>query len=174
MKEPKMKASILRTIMIISIFVIIGISIAGFYFFVQIITSEFPPEISSNSTGSGLTTNNTATSKANRLISSSQNYKDQVTNDLNKYASNAGISISNIDFTQQTALSTDMAISGVESKFAIITLTNPVTFTGLMKFLKSIENNLPKMQINGIDLKPASGSNGSVTVEPLTVKVYTR
>jgi len=182
MKESKMKATIVRTFMIIAIFVVIGLSIVGFYYFMQNLTSKFPLETSNitnaaNTNGStnGSTNNSSVVSKANNIAATNQSYKDQVTKDINKYASNAGVSVANLDFTQPTNPSASQtSVAGVELKFVKITLANPIIFTNLMKFLKSIEGNLPKMQITDIDISPVSDSDGSVKVEPLTIGVYTK
>jgi hypothetical protein len=177
MKKSHIKATALRTAMIITIFVIIGISATGFYYFTQSLLSKFAIKVSSNSINVNIsksTTNSNNVNKANSVIASSQSYKNQVTQDLNKYASSTGVSITNLSFTQPTISSTEPSITGVESKFATITLKSPVVFTNLMQFLKAIENNLPKIQLTGISLGRATGSNDSVTVEPLTIEVFTR
>jgi hypothetical protein len=187
MKKSNIKATTLRTTMIVLLFIVIGLSITGFYF-TQDWLGKFATEINSTAPKSTVGSTNAEaikqlqddiakhqadTTKADAIIASSKDYQSQVTQDLNKYASSASVMIANYSFAQSagTALT---PLTGLQTSSATITLTNPVPFTNFMKFLKAIESNLPKMQLTGIDLTPATGSNDAVTVKPLTIEVYTR
>lgn len=124
--------------------------------------------------------------RASEIVAESKSYQyqDQIITDLNSYATQAGISITNISFaTANTAQPTQGAATtppqqaglptGVKSSQAVITLKNPVDYTNLLKFIRSIEQNLTKMQISRINLsKEASGPG--ISSDALTIEVYVR
>lgn len=110
--------------------------------------------------------------------SQSYEYQNQIITDLNDYANRAGISVTNIDFTEgasaststPTAPATSPAPAGVKSTSVSITLKNPVAYDNLLRFIHSIEQNLTKMQISRIGL--TKDTTGNVTSEVLTIEVY--
>lgn len=118
--------------------------------------------------------------------SKSYQYQDQIINDLNNYAAKSGISITNIDFSASaapTAATTTPgaagaatptpSINGVKSTSVSITLKNPIVYNNMIRFIKSIEQNLTKMQLSKISLAKDTASGG-VTSEVLTLEVYIR
>lgn len=118
--------------------------------------------------------------RASNIVADSQSYQyqDQILTDLKAFAGQAGIVITNLDFsaasTSKTATPTaSTAPSGVKSTSVSVTLKNPVNYVNFLKFIKSIEQNLTKMQISKIALsKSASGSD--VSSETLIIEVYIR
>jgi len=116
--------------------------------------------------------------------SRSYEYQNQIINDLNDYAARAGLSITTIDFSSAgggtgatatpgttTPTTPSTTINGVKSTFVSITLKNPVDYTALLRFLKSIEQNLTKMQIANIGLSKSENSS-SVSSNVLNIEVY--
>ena len=186
MKKSRIKATTMRTAMIITLSLIIGLTATGFYF-----TQDWLRNLAtkSNQTSSAstvdnngsqslqqirddITANQASADKADGMIASSQNYQTQIINDLNKYALTAGVSIVSHKSAQSPSLG--VKIAGLESDFVTIALANPIPLKNLLQFFKLIETNLPKMQITGIDLTPTSSSSDSVTIEPITIGVYIR
>ena len=120
--------------------------------------------------------------RAGNIVADSQSYQyqNQIINDLNGYASKAGISITNIDFAADASASTAApsakspgvaAPSGLKTSTVSITLQNPVSYNNMLRFIHAIEQNLTKMQISKVGL--AKGSSGTdVTSEALTIQVY--
>ncbi len=127
--------------------------------------------------------------RATSIVAESQSYRyqDQIVTDLNGYATRAGISIVTIDFSvaggsASTALggakaatpaptTTTPAPAGAKATSASITINSPVDYYSLLRFIRSIEQNLTKMQISKVALtKGTSGS--SVTSEAFTIEVY--
>ena len=122
--------------------------------------------------------------RANSIIADSQSYQyqNQIITDINDYAAKAGITITNITFsttTQPTGTTTQPTTpvtptpSGVRSMPVNVTLKNPIDYTSLLRFIKSIEQNLTKMQIAKINLSKDAGKN-TVTSDTLTIQVYVR
>jgi TolA-binding protein len=108
--------------------------------------------------------------------SKSYQYQDQIIKDLNDYAKQSGITITNMDFSAASATTpTTLAPSaptGVKSTSVSVALKNPVNYTNLLRFVRSIEQNLTKMQISRINL--SKNENNQVTSEVLTIEVYIR
>lgn len=117
--------------------------------------------------------------RAGDIVADSQSYQyqNQILNDLNGYASRAGIHITNIDFsatpstTTPPATGTPVAPAGVKSTSVSVTLANPVRYNSMLRFIHSIEENLTKMQISKVSLSKGSTGN-TVTSETLTIQVY--
>lgn len=173
MKKSKMSATSLRIILIVTIVLLIGSMGAGFYF-AQKWLNNYAIETKSNST-SGMSASDivlasnkykeyvnnyqTMATKADSFSVVTANIQSQTMKDVDKYASITGVTVSNYNFSGSNA---------------IITIKNPVKFTNFIQFLKLIENNLPKMQPNGVEIKYVQGSSDNITVEPLTIKLFTR
>ena len=190
MKIANIKATTLRTALTVVISVIIGISVIGFYFAQSWITdyaikvdqTASRPVTDSNDPKAlaqirdEITKNQLYGDKASAMITSSQNFKDQIIKDVNKYASISGVSV--VDYNLATpdtsGADTTVAIEGIKSNFATITLKNPIPIQNLLHFLKLIESNLPIMQLTGISLTPSANSTDNVTIDPITIEVYTR
>jgi hypothetical protein len=119
--------------------------------------------------------------RAGSIVADSQSYQyqNQVINDINDYASKAGIGITNIDFaTTSTTPSTApksplITPTGVAATSISVTLSNPVPYDNFLRFIHSIEQNLTKMQLTRVSL--AKGTMGNdITSEALTIQVYLR
>ncbi|HEU4831028.1 MAG TPA: hypothetical protein VFS65_02565 [Candidatus Saccharimonadales bacterium] len=191
-----LKASSLRTTMAVIIYLIIGLIGAGFYYaqdWLQKEAAAVGQVVAQSTAGDGNTQavealraeiaeRQPAAIKAESIMMSSQTWRTQIVQDLNRYAAKTGITITNYDFAKtDAAAATSPAASntapllagGLQTASINITLQSPIEFSSLMKFIKEIENSIPKMQISGIVLNRSEGSN-AVTVQPLTITVYTR
>ena len=120
--------------------------------------------------------------RANSIVADSQSYQyqDQILADLKDYAGKAGVTITDIDFsttatTQTPATGTPQpaAPTGVKSTSVSVTLKNPIDYNSLLRFIKSIEQNLTKMQISKISLSKGTTGN-DVSSEALMIEVYIR
>lgn len=178
------QATYLRNFLLISLSLVL-IAMAGGFYYVQ----DQLRTLSNNPVNSGTTVNMSSeqliqlqtavsshkevTKKANSLIASSQDYQNQVMNDLNRYAAESGVGITS--YKSADPKTTDLSgIAGLAPKFMSITLSNPVSYPGLIKFLRSIETNTPKMQLTGIGVSRTGRSNGAVNVDDLTIEVFTQ
>lgn len=190
MKKSKMKPSILKTMMIVVITMIIVLLVGGFYF-AQIWLSDMSISLNTTSSSNQATTqtNSQSTSqlqndvasqknasdKAANMVVSQQKYLDQIKNDLNKYASDTGLTIS--DYKAATSPETSpltTPITGIQPNYVSVSLKKPVVYTNLIKFMKAIETNVPKMKLTGINITNTTEPGASVNVEPLIIEVYTR
>jgi hypothetical protein len=105
------------------------------------------------------------------LLVSSKSYKDIAQKTISAYASDAGIEIENSSFN---APSIPIGISGVNPVYTTITIKNPVSIDRLLRFMKAIESNMPKMQLSGINMSRAELDQNMVDIEPLTIEMYAR
>lgn len=130
-----------------------------------------------------------AVSRASQMVAESRSYlyQDQIVNDMNAYANNAGVTIESITFGSPTGTVTSPAspsatssaptISGLHSTLATISLVSPVSYSNLLTFVYNINQNLTKMRIDQLDISRATGNGvpaGSVTVNAFNVEVYIR
>lgn len=188
MKKTQLKPTSLRTMMLTVLFLIIVILIGGFYF-VQSWLNDLA--ISSNTSNSSQTTSATdspikqlesdisnqkvANDKAIGMTVSKQNYLSNIQQDLNKYASDTGVTISESKASDIPATTTNMPlINGVQSNYVSVALKNPTPYADLIKFIKAIETNIPKMKLMSINISRAGDSGDNVNVEPFIIEVYTK
>jgi hypothetical protein len=129
--------------------------------------------------------------QANSIVADSQSYQyqDQIVSDLNRYASASGIKITNLDFSASTSTGTPSsgktptptpgttvptAPSGVKTTSVAVTMENPIGYGNFLQFLRLIEDNLTKMQVQKISLSKGTGGNDDVSSDVLTIQVYVR
>lgn len=173
-------ATKLRALLSFMIVLLFGLSAVGFYF-AQDFLKQFAKTVSqsivdSSSGGSNLRSlqqlqadlksREDVIAKTSNIVTSITNYQDQAIKDLDIYAAKTGISIDRYDFSQAASTSGLTTIT--------VILKSPVPYVGLLKFLRAIETNLPKMQVTGITLGRIVGDSSLVRAEQLTIQVYTR
>lgn len=130
-----------------------------------------------------LTNNAESVKRAEAIVADSKTYtyQDQIIRDLEAYAKDAKVEISNISFSAKKAAkkikqTTKDPVTGVEttkevedksslaSTTATVTLINPLNYDHLLDFIYRIEKNLTKMQIKKVDLSDAKKSTtGGIT-----------
>jgi ribosomal protein L30E len=199
MKTGRLTASSLRIILSVSIVLMIGLSAVGFYFaqnWLRALAVDVSHTVAdSSSTGDNiqslqklqeeLTAKQSVTTKLALLSSNAQDWQTQVVRDLDAYSKMSGIEISGYSgFTLGStapatvattpAVTTPAAAVASSNPTATITLKSPLSYTNLLKFMKLIENNIPKMQVANINLTRTAGGGDTITADTLTVEVYTQ
>lgn len=175
--------------LLLTIVIIMSVVIVGGFFFASNWLSDSATELKTKSyttVSSNLSTSEivklqndiyshrVASINATSLISSDKSFEDNIHQDLNKYATDIGISITNFGLTDKPSfMTTDVPVIGVESQFVSVTLGNPVGFAKLFEFIRAIESNTPKMKLTGISMDSVSGQGDSVSVKPIIIEVYT-
>lgn len=104
-------------------------------------------------------------------------YQDQAIKDINKYANDSGVIINggfSFSRPENSGVNSQLSVGNIKTEPVVITIANPVQLSNFVKFLRLIETNLPKMQVSGINIRRAEGSNSEITTEPLLIEVYTR
>src|SRR6185312_67259 len=180
MKPSRMTAVTLKGILITVIVLLIILAGVGFYFaqsWLNTLAISVSHTVASSATSANsiqslqklkteLATEQDIITKTNNLFASTNTYQTQAVQDLIAYAADTGITISNYSFPAITATS---ATSSAPSTQVTVTLTSPLSYTNLLKFMNDIESNLPKMQITTIDLTRVAGDSNSVGVSQLTI-----
>lgn len=135
-----------------------------------------------------------AANRAQQVVAESKSYQyqDVIINDLQAMASKAGVSITNFSFLTAEQASTPAAKpaatpaaptpaasptpAGPKSTTVDISLSSPVDYQRLLRFIHYIEQNLTKMQISQVSLSSASDADekNAVSIGTLTIEVYIR
>lgn len=121
--------------------------------------------------------------RASNIVAESQSYQyqDQIIQDLNNYAAAAGLTLTNFNFAAQDDTTTTQEgettqnippPSGINSTIVSVTIQNPINYDNLLRFFYAIEQNLTKMQITNIAL--TAGDGNDVSSDALTIEVYIR
>ncbi len=147
-----------------------------------------------------LSANEDVVTRADQLASESKSYlyQDQIISDINKYAKEAGIEITNINFDSPvstsvaatstpapavgtdgaaaTASPTPSAPTNVKSTIATVTIKSPTSYSSMLTFIHLVEQSLFRMQISKIGLSQASDQDGkgNITSDTLTIEAYIR
>lgn len=140
-----------------------------------------------------LANNSDAVDRADQLVaqSKSYSYQDQIISDINTYAREAGIEITNISFddakvtaatpvaagTAATAATPGPAApAGIKSMTASVTIKNPTGYKPMLTFIHLIEQSLFRMQVSRVGLSQATDKNkpNQITSETFTIEVYVR
>lgn len=192
MKKSAMKATSLRTTLIVTIVLMLALSAVGFYFgqnYLMTTAASVSRSVADSKAGGTsvdamkkvkqeLLARQDITAKAGSILTSSQTYQDQAIRDLNKYAADIGINISNYSFAApaapvaaKTAAATPAAASPTT---VTVALASPMSYTKLLRFMTAIENNLPKMQVSSVNMGRIDGSRDTVKTEQLTIEMYTQ
>jgi len=185
--KTSMKASSIQKLLTLLIVILILVVGGGFYLGVQQVKSV---AVGVNHTAADaeasaenveklaelkrtLAQSETLVSKANKLFASDTTYQSQALKDVQKYANESGLTISNTNF-DTAAADTSGAFTTPGKTFAI-TLQTPVSYKGLLRFLDAIEGSLPKMQVSSIRLAhPTTKGADNVVVGDITITVSTR
>jgi hypothetical protein len=140
--------------------------------------------------------------RASLIVSESKSYvyQDQIIQDINRFAGNAGITVTNISFsdvgtagtvasaapaaapaaaagaTGATAPTGTATPAGVKTTTATVTVKNPVDYNKMLLFIHSIEDSLFKMRISQVTLSKPTDANSpnDVTSDVFTIEVYLR
>ena len=140
-----------------------------------------------------LKTQHHAVERASKIAAESKSYQyqDQIINDLNDFARKAGITISDITFTDNNAKVSSSSsssssnktgtslptIAGLKATTASVTVKNPVEYRKLLTFMYLVEQSLTKMRIANVDLSRSTAQGqppDSITSNTLTIEVYLR
>lgn len=100
----------------------------------------------------------------------SYHYQNQIVEDVTKYATAAGVSITGFDFPQDINSATTDKTTGLKSLTATVTIANHASYTSYIQFLKYIEQNLTKIQITDITISP-DADNPSYLNDKTTVGI---
>lgn len=196
MKNFQLTAPILRIILSITL---VLITIVGFFIW------QTGHNIIANLAGEVAKTNQNATSSANdlselqslqsqldahkgtaakavALIAESKNYQyqNQLTQDLQTFASAAGVTIQSYTYASSSASggagsavpTGTISIAGLKTVTVTVGLGTPLDYNSYLQFINDIQNNGLHMQVTGLSLSASNG--GNLSSEALTVTAFTQ
>lgn len=200
MNKNGLKATNLRAILIVCVLIALIGNAIGFLYAKRVLT-QFAVDVSHSLADSKASANNVDTlktiqkelvtqkdneTKASQISSPVGSYQNQVITDIDNYAALTGVSVDNYSFaTAAAATATPAAASSGSSTAAVatgaiagtstvtVTIGSPVAYTSLLKFIRAIEGNLPKMQISSVNIGRSTDSS-TVTTDTLTIAVFTK
>jgi len=191
MKKSSLTATSLRSLLFFLMVLTVGGVVAGFYFGLERV-KEHAVEVShtvADADASGkrvdelqrlkvaLAQSESLVEKANKIFTTEDQYQSQALKDVQKYANDTGITISNTTFDTGTVTpdESDPTQPTSSSHSIVLTLDSPVSYAKLIQFLTLVEGNLPKMQVTSIDLqRPGSVSGDNVTTDTITIAISAR
>ncbi len=181
-----MPASSFQKLLIFFICVVIALTAAGFYYGlteVRKLAVQVNNKVE-DSRASGdqidelrrlqqtLTQSDTLVQKANRMFTTESAFTSDAVRDLEKYAAVSGVRIENQKILEAGEV---QGASSATDRFIRISLVQPVSYAGLLRFVQLIEGNLPKMQINTLTIsRPDRPVGDNVTVGEITIGVSVR
>lgn len=126
--------------------------------------------------------------QARSVVASSTDYADKVISNISSIASESGVTITSIEFSDAAGSATAGTTSppqgtgttapagstpaGLTKRSVLVSIKTPLEYTTLMKFIGAIESNTLKMQLTNLNLTADSG--GQVNTQALTIEVYVR
>jgi len=182
MKLGSLKATTVRKVLFLGLFLVIALATGGFYLGLQTIRelAVSVTQTAEDATASGqqieqlralqtqLAQTRTLVEKADKISVPATGYQSQALNDLSKYAATAGITLTGTDFPQGDN-------SAEPVRRVKVGISKPVSYTKFLYFLELVESNLPNMQLEGISIsRPDAPSADMVNVEDITIKVLTK
>lgn len=192
-----MTAVKLRIVLLCTAGLLLAIFAAGFLFFRNQL-DVFATQVKADNNAAAISNNDVerlqdlkqklendkvAVNRAKNIVADSQyyQYQNQIISDINQYANDSGVTITSFTFSsgndKKTAAPVPSTLTtpppGLKSTSAVIAIKSPVNYDSIMRFIHSIELNLTKMQLAGVSLTKGT-SNTDVTVNPITLEVYTR
>jgi len=182
MKIASLKATTIRKVLFLVLFLVIALAVGGFYLGLQTIRelAISVTQTAEDATASGqqieqlrtlqtqLAQTRALVEKADKISVPAASYQSQSLNDLSKYAATAGITLTSTDFPQN-----DNPAASV--RLVKVGIAEPVSYAKFLYFLELVESNLPNMQLEGISVsRPDAASADMVNVEDITIKVLTK
>lgn len=193
-----LNASSARLILSVSLFIIVGVSGIGFTY-AQKQLSQYAIEVSHKKvdalasdgniqtlqkTKSELDANQNVSDKARALKATNELPQFTIVDDVTTIAGNNNIAITSFDFTDSpqtttapasgTTATTPTAPQPTSGHISLtVSLQPPINYTDFLQFLHDIEQNIPKMQVQGLNIGN-SGGTGGFSVEPLIIQMYTK
>ena len=116
--------------------------------------------------------------KTARIVAQSQEYQfqDQVINDVTAYAKRNNIEVISFDFGMKPGAAPQGVASGSAQQKTIVTvqLSNDIPYDSFLRFLRSLEQNITKMQLTGIALQPNPTRSNVVLAPTIELEVFLR
>lgn len=123
------------------------------------------------------------------IVATSADYKyqDQIITDINHLAAASGVTVTGFNFpTSTTTTGTtgtvssgstaapQVNVSGAKLVTITISMRSPMPYDNYLKFLRSLELNLTRLQVTGIDLSPDPNNSTLITNPSIGIQIYVK
>jgi len=196
-----MNAVKLRYTLFASMAILIGLFGVGYYFLShylrdQVVATDhaqIDADLASQNTTyiqqlqSALNNNKLAVDKVQQIVGSQTDYayQDQAIDQIYTIAGEYGISINGYAFPDTTGAGTTATPgagatgkaalpSGVKQVLINVTFKSPITYDNYILFLRALELNLTRFQVDGIDITPDSSNPNQITNSSVGIEMFVR
>lgn len=105
--------------------------------------------------------------RANDIFATNSNFQAQAIRDVNHYADLAGLNVTTTTFEGENPSPT--------SRSFIVEIESPAPYQSLIRFLRGVENNIPKMEVTELKVsRTAAGSGGQVNIENVIMVIHVK
>jgi hypothetical protein len=125
--------------------------------------------------------------RTKEIVATSADYKyqDQVITDINHLAAANGVTVTGYSFPTAAAVGTTSTVSsgagltappvaGAKLLTIAITMKSPMPYDNYLKFLRSVELNLTRFQVTGVDLSPDPANPTQITNPSIGIQIYVK
>lgn len=123
-----------------------------------------------------LAASETAIQKTEAVVADSLSYRyqDQVIDDITSYANRYKVTIDGFDFSADTTIPTGQEKTLTTAKKTLVTVSvgNDTNYNNFLRLVRSLEQNVTKLQLTGLTITPATGSGDNIAQTSLDLEVY--
>lgn len=106
-------------------------------------------------------------SRAGDIFATEGNFQSQAIRDVNRYAELAGLNVTTTTFRDNSPIPS--------SRTLVVDIQSPASYQGLIRFLRGVENNIPKMEVTELNIsRTSSGAGDQVNIENITIAIHIR
>lgn len=126
-----------------------------------------------------LSANQSKLQRASEVVAESQlySYQNQVIDDINTYAQRTGLTILAFDFPPtptKLPAGAPALPAGLKKITLNVSVNGPIPYSNFMRFVRSIEQNLTKLQVTSLTLTPDEQNRNNLTDSSIGLEVYIR
>lgn len=106
-------------------------------------------------------------SKANDIFATEGNFQSQAIRDVRRYAQLTNLTIQTTTFNEDA--------STPNSRSFIVEIGSPASYQNFIRFLRGIENNIPKMEVTELKIsRSTSGLNDQIDINGITMVIHVK
>jgi len=104
--------------------------------------------------------------KAESIFSTTDNYQTQAIRDIRHYAELAGVNVKSTTFREDA--------NANSSRSVLVTIESPASYSNIIRFLRGIEGNIPKMEVSQLNLGRSSVGGDTVLAEDISIIIHVK
>lgn len=190
MKKQSLKATTLTSILIGIIFLIVAVTVVANWQLQKMLSDETTAtnnlkrdaEASSSNLAKAknletyMNEHQADVARAASIVAQSQTYQyqNQIIEDITRYANSAGLRVLEFSFPDESSSGTKKQTGGLKSISVQVSLARPTEYLNFLRFLKFIEQNLTKMQVTEVSVRPSDDNPALIEATSLSLEVYVK